>query len=226
MQYASSLLVWALLVLMVTKMGEACSCMPEHYQTLFCRADAVIRGTIKSVDFIYADNAITNNDIYGSSVSSYSDPLPMIFPRYPLFVVYNVTVQEVYKGEEELVGMTTVTVSSAASGSMCGIADLQEGESYVMSGFVWDGEINIGLCSSWVEPIKSLSSFQKRGLKRLYAKSCEDCRICSPRYDNDCNDSFGCMAEYSSPCASKNSVCTRSSKGRCSWKKSKYIKLC
>ncbi|XP_030828937.1 metalloproteinase inhibitor 1-like [Strongylocentrotus purpuratus] len=227
-QASSSSLLLCALVLIVTKMTDACSCMPAHYQTLFCRADAVIEGTIKSTSFIYGDNAVSNNDVYGSSMDySYADLLPpLVLPRYPLFVVYNVTIKEVFKGEEELVGMTTVSVSSAANGAMCGVADLQDGEAYILSGFVWDGELNVGLCSSWVQPVNSLSVFQKRGLKRLYAKSCDDCRICSAKYDNDCLPTEGCMGSYASPCVRRNSACIRNNKGRCSWKNSKYLRLC
>lgn len=51
-------------------------------------------------------------------------------------------------------------------------------------------------------------------------------QICSAKYDNDCLPTEGCMGSYASPCVRRNSACIRNNKGRCSWKNSKYLRLC
>ncbi|XP_071491392.1 metalloproteinase inhibitor 3-like [Diadema antillarum] len=234
MQHRSifTIFIWGLIALIVSRTAEACSCMRQQYQTLFCRADVVVKGTINSKSYIYAEPAITNNDIFSSYSSSaagdsFYQPLPVIQPRYPLYVTFNMTLREIFKGKEELVDLTTVTVSTAASGAMCGIPHLDEEETYLITGFVWDGEINIGLCSSWVEPFKSLTAFQKRGLRKLYKTTCDDCKVCTPfDMNQECTQHVGCWATESSSCFMRNAICMRSSKGKCSWKKSKYIAQC
>ena len=97
----------------------------------------VIKGTVESKYFIYGGASLTNNEVYSSSddSDSTSDIVPEFIPQqYPLYVVYNVTIRSIYKGEDELVTKTTISISSAASGSMCGISGLQEGVTYVISG--------------------------------------------------------------------------------------------
>jgi len=226
-----------MLILTLTKMTDACSCAPLQYQTLYCRADAVIKGTIESKYLIYGGASLTNNDVFSSSDDSSSDStsdvsldndvVPQFIPQqYPLYVVYNVTIRAIYKGENELVSKKTVSISTSASGSMCGISGLQEGETYVISGYIWDGEMNIGLCSSWVEPYKRLSSFQKKGLKHLYGKTCDDCQVCSPYYGGDCKPTEGCLSTFASSCVRKNTACVRNSKGECTWKRNKHLKAC
>ncbi|XP_071961287.1 metalloproteinase inhibitor 2-like [Antedon mediterranea] len=194
-------------------LGESCNCSPMHPQQQFCDADFVIRGRVvaKKDSFLPLNNQLDSGDSY---------------------IDYNVTVERIFKGHQNIKIQTNIAITTAKEDGRCGVNDLNVRDTYLFAG---KGKrmFEIKNCD-WVIGYKKLSRKQRQGVRHMYKQYCNSCKI-SPCYDEEsCNqdDSNTCMWDLSSmmygdlDCESIYSRCLRTAEGTCKWLRSKEVRSC
>ena len=158
---------------------------------------------------------------------------------YSTLAHYEILVTKVFKGREKiekLLGIVNSTdgfhthkrfklkIYTAKSDGLCGV-NLRKGQKYLLSGYIYSGKMNIGLCN-WIKPFKELTKMEHRGIRGNFDCTCStavcwgDFRSC-PQSKNKC---YWNPNEHSS-CTAKHKLCKRS-KGRCAWRDDGLFNKC
>lgn len=198
----------------------ACSCMRYHPQEGFCRADYVIR--IKVIGSIKIDRSENAAHVPGR----------LRFEK----IYYPIKITKVYKGNlSTLVNLKTLRRPSGKVQyiarlyippriTSCSLS-LTKMHAYVVMGQIHQGVLHHGLCN-WRSKWQDVTSVQRHGFKRQYAKGCEcSIRTCPTR--SWCNKSqlpTECrwVSDYGygvRNCIDKYQVCKYNSISRsCKWR--------
>ncbi|XP_033106568.1 metalloproteinase inhibitor 3-like [Anneissia japonica] len=148
-------------------MGSECGldCVPKHPQQHYCEADFVIRGTVLNRNY-------TTRDGMPDMGTGMEGDMPFNY-----YVVYKVQVEKVYKGASYFSEGMDVYIKTEADNNMCGIGNLMNRKSYMISGQKEEGiMLNINGCN-WVAEYKKLTQAQKTGVKRQYGANCNSCQV-------------------------------------------------
>ncbi|XP_071961129.1 metalloproteinase inhibitor 3-like [Antedon mediterranea] len=191
-------------------MGSDCgfNCVPKHPQQKYCDADFVIRGQVKNRNY-------TTKDGMPNMETGMGGDMPFNY-----YIVYTVAIEKVFKGPSYYEEGMEMYIKTEASNSMCGIGNLMNRKSYLLSGQKEeDTMMNINGCN-WVTEFKKLTSAQKTGVKRQYGANCNSCEIedCENR---QCKASAKTRCVYnpagSKSCHQQFSYCILKKNGVCKW---------
>ncbi|XP_034241240.1 metalloproteinase inhibitor 3 [Thrips palmi] len=187
-----------LLVALGPRLAHGCMCAFTHPQEQYCRADFAVLAKIIQVK-----------------------------DEGDYFRRYEVAVKRTFKGGLEarmLIKEAGVVASSVDS--MCGVT-LDEGESYLLMGRVYDGQPRVSLCD-FPTPWRKVTVRQRKGLRQQYEASCS----CKPR---DCpwwggsHRAESCLIAHS-VCTSHRSALHKDLKGhkqqRCNWLRGRVLDDC
>ncbi|XP_069503536.1 metalloproteinase inhibitor 1-like isoform X2 [Ambystoma mexicanum] len=137
----------ASLFLLTCSSVESCICMGMHLQRDVCTSDIVIKG--KFLRFAKASQTANT----GRSM--------------PIFT-FDVEVQEVFKGGEQIRGMNFTTTSTRCTFEM-NPSNLNL--EHVIAGNIGPGSVELNSCN-YIKPWSELSSEQVVGLRGAYAEGC------------------------------------------------------
>lgn len=145
---------------------------------------------------------------------------------------YVVQVEKVFKGKERILRNSKVVIQTDLSSSKCGMTNLNLEERYLLSGsFNEEDEPSIYLCD-WVERTTELTKTQRRGLRHLYSKYCDSCRIETGSFylpretEGKRVCSYNANLYSAGDCEAKYSSCVLRPNGTCGWYKGKDFKMC
>nr|CAH7718833.1 unnamed protein product [Callosobruchus chinensis] len=132
--------------------GEACSCMRQHPQTLFCRSDFVVLARVKR-ERVFNDTRM-----------------------------FKVRVRREYKvSEKGIIALKSGRVLTPESDGFCGVK-MEIGKLYIISGRIESLKARINQCASWIQKWELTSRRQRKGLKLLYRNGCScDVKYCSKK---------------------------------------------
>lgn len=170
--------VFGLLVILVSfRTSLSCSCMRYHPQEEFCRADYALR--IKVIGSVLTDR----------SEDTAHTPGILRFEK----IYYPIRITKVYKGNlSNLVNRKTIRRPSGKIQyisrlyippriTSCSLS-LTKSRVYVVMGQIHQGVLHHGLCN-WRSKWQDITTVQRRGFKRQYAKGCEcSIRTCPSRH--------------------------------------------
>lgn len=136
---------------------QACSCSKTDPQEAFCHAQFVIRAKVLSHGLVTENNKTR---------------------------VYNLRIQKVYKGEENLNQTDDIRpygshqrslfakAYTPVSGARCGVK-LDNNTLYLLSGTIRRRKLQLSLCK-WFLSWSTITSRQRKGIRGSYAKNCGD----------------------------------------------------
>ncbi|CAM4618864.1 metalloproteinase inhibitor 1-like isoform X2 [Lepidochelys kempii] len=146
----SRLLAAAILVLALGDPTAACSCAPQHPQTVFCEADVVIRGKFMGVTPL---NSSSNTQ------------------KFESWIRYKIKITKTYKGLESQ--GNGIFIDSLEQETFCGYQHRAplNGEEYLIMAERQDKHLIISLCS-FVRPWGRIPPSQRHGISQAYGQGC------------------------------------------------------
>ncbi|XP_038060799.1 metalloproteinase inhibitor 3-like [Patiria miniata] len=192
----------------------ACSCLPQHTQHHFCNSHFVIKARIKSEKMLVKKGYDAHN--------LQKLPLPVLTSAQRS---YKLWVREVYKGHQFIAVGSHPEIVTSYYESMCGVADLEVGKTYVIMGLLTDTKLKFTNCN-WREPWSQLSKHQRRGLRYWYEKNCDSCQIdtcgkfspCGQQEKERAEQGDSCFWDpMTDQCHNLHSSCVRHDGGACKW---------
>ncbi|XP_014237294.1 tissue inhibitor of metalloproteinase [Trichogramma pretiosum] len=197
-----ALLLVCLVVLARINDAEGCSCSYTHPQTHFCTSDFVLVVKVKE--------------------------------RIPLEheTAYRVKINRKFKlsNESHSQSLLEGRLYTASMDSVCGV-HLNVGETYIVSGRVYEGKPRIGLCNL-VQRWSGVSRRQRRAFKGLYAKGCM-CDVSYTPFERKgeaLHRAKGRLCPWEAnpgptDCQEQHGVCVMN-QGRCFWMPSRSYDQC
>ncbi|KAL1495078.1 hypothetical protein ABEB36_010553 [Hypothenemus hampei] len=176
---------------------RCCSCTFTHPQEAYCNSDFVILARVKKEQTLE------------SSMSK----------------VYKVRVRKEFKiSLKGLVALKSGKIHTPLDDSMCG-SNLEIGKLYVISGGIHSLRAHFNQCNMIME-WNNVTRRQRKGLKLLYNRTCNDCKIknCYFHWCNNARESDACI--WRNHCQTENGICMRQNNGSCMWNKNKQLRGC
>ncbi|XP_022098793.1 metalloproteinase inhibitor 3-like [Acanthaster planci] len=130
----------------------SCTCQKRHPQQYVCDANFVFRGKV-----------------LGKSPFQSATSLPGQFE-------YQIQVQRVFKDQVDGGIGRKVKLITPASEALCGVPELTQSKTYLITGEVIDGQMYLSVCN-WVAEWQSVTRPQRQGIKHLYMKHCTNCMV-------------------------------------------------
>ncbi|XP_033646517.1 metalloproteinase inhibitor 3-like [Asterias rubens] len=207
-------LLTVVILLCHLQIASSCSCLPQHTQHHFCNSHFVIKVRIKSVKMV-VKKGFSTNDLQQL-------PLPVLTSAERS---YKVWVREVYKGHQFIAEGSHPELYTSFYESMCGVANLEVGKTYVIMGKISAAKLKFTNCN-WREPWEKISKNQRRGLRYWYEKNCDSCKIdacgafspCSQQEKERAASGESCLWDpMSGQCQNLHSSCVKHDGGACRW---------
>lgn len=194
------LFLGTVLVTLLASLSEACSCLPQHPQVHFCKADYVILAKVKSKKLAESEAAYT----------------------------YKVKIRKVFKMSEKAnLSLKSGQIWTALNDGVCGVP-LRINSKYLLAGSINGNKAWISQCAFY-ESWSALTAKQKKGFRLLYKQGC-DCKITPCWSRQPCRKNHNTCSWNPSPhggnCERHHAVCTRQATGECDWLKSRGLRDC
>ena len=148
----------------------------------------------------------------------------------PYHAYYDILVTRVYKGnvtskESTFARFFKVKVQTSSDTASCGIG-FTKGKIYLITGRIFNGELQVNLCD-WIVEYQKLTKNMKRGLKGQYNCKCKVNTCFNGYCDNDSKCKWD--LSYGKPideCTQQHRICQSDKTGECAWADSKFYDAC